>query len=43
MRLSLWGKAQHLLRQCVATTQEPDIKRDAQRALEQIAQRRETP
>jgi len=43
MRLSLWGKAQHLLRQCVATTQEPDIKRDAQRALEQIAQRRDTP
>jgi len=43
MRLSLWGKAQHLLRQCVAISQEPDIKRDAQRALEQIAQRRDTP
>ena len=43
MRLSLWGKAQHLLRQCAAISQEPDIQRDAKRALEQIALRRDTP
>ena len=39
VRLSLWGKAQHLLRQCIATTPDPEIKGDAQRVLAALAQR----
>ena len=39
VRLSLWGKAQHLLRQCIATTPNPEIKSDAQRILASLAQR----
>jgi HemY protein len=40
-RLGLWGKAQHLLRQSVALTADLELKRDAQRALDALAQRRE--
>jgi hypothetical protein len=36
----LWGKAQHLLRQCIATSPEPEIKSDAQRILASLAQRK---
>jgi len=38
-RLGLWGKAQHLLRQSVALTADLELKRDAQRALDALAQR----
>lgn len=38
VRLSLWGKAQHLLRQCIATSTDPVIKGDAQRMLESLKQ-----
>ncbi len=38
VRLSLWGKAQHLLRQCIATSTDPVIKGDAQRMLESSKQ-----
>jgi len=41
VRLSLWGKAQHLLRQCIATSPDPEIKADAQRILAALAQRRD--
>ena len=40
-RLGLWGKAQHLLRQSVAVTADLELKRDAQRALDALAQRSE--
>jgi HemY protein len=39
-RLGLWGKAQHLFRQSVAITTDLELKRDAQRALEVLAQKR---
>ena len=38
--LSLWGKAQHLLRQCIATSPDPEIKGDAQRILASLEQRK---
>jgi len=41
VRLSLWGKAQHLLRQCIATSPDPEIKADAQRTLASLAQRKD--
>ena len=41
VRLSLWGKAQHLLRQCIAISPDPEIKSDAQRILASLAQRKE--
>jgi HemY protein len=41
VRLSLWGKAQHLLRQCIATSPDPQIKGDAQRILVSLEQRKE--
>lgn len=40
VRLSLWGKAQHLLRQCVATSPDPEVKGDAQRILASLEQRK---
>ena len=40
VRLSLWGKAQHLLRQCIATSPDPEIKSDAQRILASLEQRK---
>jgi HemY protein len=40
-RLGLWGKAQHLLRQSVAITHDLELKRDAQRALDALVQRRD--
>ncbi len=40
VRLSLWGKAQHLLRQCIATSPDPEIKGDAQRILASLEQRK---
>ncbi len=40
-RLGLWGKAQHLFRQSVALTTDLELKRDAQRALDAVVQRRE--
>ncbi len=40
VRLSLWGKAQHLLRQCIATSPDPEIKGDAQRILDSLEQRK---
>jgi HemY protein len=39
-RLGLWGKAQHLFRQSVAITPDLELKRDAQRALDAVLQRR---
>ncbi len=40
VRLSLWGKAQHLLRQCIATSPDPQIKGDAQRILVSLEQQK---
>ena len=40
-RLSLGGKAQHLFRQSVAITTDLELKRDAQRALDAVVQRRD--
>lgn len=40
-RLGLWGKAQHLFRQSVAITTDLELKRDAQRALDAVLQRRD--
>lgn len=40
-RLGLWGKAQHLFRQSMAVTGDLELKSDAQRALEALAQRRD--
>ena len=40
MRLSLWGKAQQLLKQSLTRLQDPDLKRDAWRALAQLAEQR---
>jgi len=41
MRLSLWGKAQLLLRQSLAQQREPALKRNAWRALALLAEQRE--
>ena len=40
MRLSLWGKAQQLLKQALTRLQDPDLRRDAWRALAQLAEQR---
>jgi HemY protein len=40
MRLSLWGKAQQLLTQSLTRLQDPDLQRDAWRALAQLAEQR---
>lgn len=40
MHLSLWGKAQQLLRQSVTRLPDPDLQRDAWRALAQLAEQR---
>lgn len=40
MRLSLWGKAQQLLKQSLTRMQNPDLQRDAWRALAQLAEQR---
>lgn len=41
MRLSLWGKAQQMLKQSLALQQDPALKRDAWRALAEIAEQRQ--
>jgi HemY protein len=41
VRLSLWGKAQHLLRQCIAISPDPELKGDAQRRLDALQKNRE--
>lgn len=41
MRLSLWGKAQQMLRQSLALLQDPGLKRDAWRALARLAEQRQ--
>lgn len=41
MRLSLWGKAQQMLRQSLALLQDSGLKRDAWRALAQMAEQRQ--
>lgn len=41
MRLSLWGKAQQLLRQSLAQQREPALKRNTWRALALLAEQRE--
>lgn len=41
MRLKLWGKAQQLLKQSLALLQDPTLKRDAWRALAEIAEQRQ--
>jgi HemY protein len=41
MRLSLWGKAQQMLRQSLALLQDAGLKRDAWRALAQMAEQRQ--
>ena len=40
MRLSLWGKAQQLLKQSLTRLQDADLKRDAWRALAELAEQR---
>lgn len=41
LRLTLWGKAQQLLRQSLSTLEDPGLKRDAWRALAQLAEQRQ--
>ncbi len=41
MRLSLWGKAQQLLKQSLVLLQDPALKRDAWRALAELALQRQ--
>jgi HemY protein len=41
MRLSLWGKAQQMLKQCLLTVQDADLKRDTWRALAVLAEQRQ--
>jgi HemY protein len=41
MRLSLWGKAQQMLKQSLALLQDAGLKRDAWRALAQMAEQRQ--
>jgi HemY protein len=41
MRLSLWGKAQQLLKQSLALLRDAGLKRDAWRALAAIAEQRQ--
>jgi HemY protein len=41
VRLSLWGKAQQLLKQALSMLQDPALKRDAWRALAEMAEQRQ--
>ena len=41
MRLSLWGKAQQMLKQSLSLMQDADLKRDAWRALATLAEQRQ--
>ena len=41
MRLSLWGKAQQMLKQALTLLHDPGLKRDAWRALAQMAEQRQ--
>jgi HemY protein len=41
MRLNLWGKAQQLLKQSLSLLQDNGLKRDAWRALAQMAEQRQ--
>ena len=41
MLLALWGKAQQMLRQALALLQDPGLKRDAWRALAEMAEQRQ--
>jgi HemY protein len=41
VRLSLWGKAQQLLKQALSMLQDPALKRDAWRALAVMAEQRQ--
>lgn len=41
MHLALWGKAQQLLKQCLPRLQDADLKRNAWRALAELAEQRE--
>ena len=41
MRLSLWGKAQQMLKQSLSLMQDADLKRDAWRALAVLAEQRQ--
>ena len=41
MRLSLWGKAQQLLKQALVLLQDPELKRDAWRAIAEMAEQRQ--
>jgi HemY protein len=41
MRLSLWGKAQQMLKQSLSLMQDADLKRDAWRALAALAEQRQ--
>jgi len=43
MRLALWGKAQQLLKQALATLQDSGLRRDAWRALAELAEQRNDP
>ena len=43
MRLRLWGKAQQLLKQSIAAQQDSGLRRDAWRALAQLADQRQDP
>ena len=40
-RLELWGKAQQMLRQSLTMLKDPDLKRDAWRALAELAEQRQ--
>jgi HemY protein len=40
-RLELWGKAQQLLRQSLTMLKDPEMQRDAWRALAELAERRQ--
>ncbi len=40
VRLQLWGKAQHLLKQSLAVAKDEELRRDAQRALEAASSQR---
>lgn len=41
MRISLWGKAQQMIKQSLALLQDPDLKRDAWLALAALAEQRQ--
>jgi HemY protein len=41
MRLQLWGKAQQLLKQSLSLLQDAELRRDAWRALAEMAEQRQ--